>query len=58
MATILPESDAVYLSPLPENPSLSRLGMKAARSEAEAESPQLFLAETTGFSPCVVHLNG
>jgi len=45
------------LSPLPENPSLSRLGMKAARSEAEAESPLLFLAETTGFSPCAVHLS-
>ena len=29
----------------------------AARSEAEAESPLLFLAETTGFSPCVIHSN-
>ena len=44
----------IALSPLPENPSLLRLGMKAARSEAEAESP-LPEPDTTGFSPCVVH---
>jgi hypothetical protein len=31
--------------------------MKAARSEAEAESP-LPEPETTGFSPCVVHSAG
>jgi hypothetical protein len=42
------------LSPLPENLSLLRLGMKAAWSEAEAESP-LPEPDTMGFSPCVVH---
>jgi len=47
---ILLAIDVSFLSPLPENPSLLRLGMKAARSEAETELPSLE-QETTGFNP-------
>jgi hypothetical protein len=40
---------------LARKPQFLKLGMKAARSEAEAESLLLLLTDTTGFSPCVVH---